>query len=385
VRRLALVTLLAALAAAAPPASAVRGLGSPATGGPGHEDASAGVARARWDTRLLALVPRPGFPALAYVHPNGRIYEGTYDNPAGDTVPSRVFEYTGEGTLLRSWTVAGQTLSAPHGVQVATSDAHGRLVLLDKSPPRALLLDTRTGEQTTYATFADGSIPNYATWGPDGSLYVTDYGKPVLWRIPPGGGPPQPWLQDSRLDGGEFGTTGIALGADGRTLVVAQQSEAGGSAGNPTSGRIFTVPIDPGPAAGPMRQLWESLPFDGPDGFAIARSGTIYIALTAADQLAAVAPDGTERERFPQVPASGANGSAVSFDAPSSVRFLGTRLIVANQSYFTGDPSHQALLDVETGEEGLAPLIPSDAGGAPPARPARKHHRRHRRHGRHHR
>ena len=94
-------------------------------------------ARARWDTQLLALIPTPGYPALAYVHPNGRIYEGTYDNPSGDHVPSRVLEYTGEGTLLRSWTVSGQDLSQPHGVQVATSDPRGRLVLLDKSPARA--------------------------------------------------------------------------------------------------------------------------------------------------------------------------------------------------------------------------------------------------------
>ena len=50
------------------------------------------------------------------------------------------------------------------------------------------------------------------------------------------------------------------------------------------------------------------------------------------------------------------------FDSPSSARFLGTRLIVAQQSYFMGDPAHQAILDVETGEEGLPELIPPNAG-----------------------
>ena len=120
--------------------------------------APAALARARWDTRLLALVPSPGFPAMAYVAPNGRIYEGTYDNPAGDAIRSRVFEYEGDGTLLRSWTIAGQDLSQPHGVQVATSDAQGRLILLDKSPPRALRLDRRTGAQSPYAGFPAGSI-----------------------------------------------------------------------------------------------------------------------------------------------------------------------------------------------------------------------------------
>ena len=319
---------------------------------------AAGQARARWDTRVLALVPRPGFPAHAYVHPNGRVYVGTYDNPAGDTVPSRVFEYTGAGALLRSWTVRGQDLSGPHGVQAATSNGDGHLVLLDKSPPRALLLNRNTGEQLTYSTFPAGTIPNYAAWGPDGSLYVTDYGNPTLWRVPPRGGPAQAWLTDARLDGDDFGTTGLALQADRRTLLLAQQSEAGGGAGNPSTGRLFTIPIQGDGRPGPPRQLWESGPFEGPDGFGIAESGAIYIALLATNQIAVVGPDGRDRERFPRQPGSGANGSSVPFDAPSSARFLGTRLMVANQSYFTGDPTRQAVLDVEVGERGLPELVP---------------------------
>jgi sugar lactone lactonase YvrE len=226
-----------------------------------------------------------------------------------------------------------------------------------------LRLDRATGEQTTYATFPSGAVPNHAAWGPDGSLYVTDYENAVLWRVPPGGGAPQPWLRDARLDGGPFGTTGIALAADRRTLVVGQQSQAGLGAGNPATGRLWSVPIGDDGRPGPMRQLWESGPLDGPDGFGIARSGTIYIALLVADQIAVVGPDGRERERFPATPLTGENGSAVPFDNPSSARFLGTRLMVANQSYLTADPSHQAILDVETGEPGLPELIPPGAGG----------------------
>ena len=136
-----------------------------------------------------------------------------------------------------------------------------------------------------------------------------------------------------------------------------------------------------------MRQLWESRPFDGPDGFAIARSGNIYVALLPVNQLAVIAPDGTERERFPAAPGPGDNGSPVPFDSPSSARFLGTRLEVANQSYFNGDRTHQAVLDVETGEPGLPEYIPPAPQTAtrkakPKAKPKhrkkkRKHRRRH--------
>ena len=343
--------------------------------------AAAAQPRPRWDTRVLALVPKPGFPAHAYVHPNGRIYAGTYTNPSGDTVPSRVFEYDGDGTLLRSWTVQGQNLDQAHGVQAATSDVRSRIVLLDKSPPRILLLDRGTGAQIPYAAFEGSSIPNYAAWGPDGSLYVTDYERPILWRVPPGGGAPQPWLEDERLDGGgEFGTTGVELAPDQASLLVAQQSEAGGAAGNPTTGRLFRVPIGADGKPGAMTELWESNPVDGPDGFGIARSGNVYLANLASNQIVVIGPSGNEIERFPSAPGGGENGSPVPFDAPSNVSFLGTRAIVAQQAYVSGDPNHQAILDVETGEEGLPELIPANAGIAeavpPTVKPAKLDPRR---------
>jgi sugar lactone lactonase YvrE len=355
--------------------------------------AGAGAAHAqerpRWDARTLAVVPPPGFPARAYVAPNGRIYEGTYDNPAGDTVPSRVLEYLADGTLLRSWTIRGQDLSQAHGVQVATSDARGRLVLLDKAPARVILLDPRTGAQSTYATFADlpvcGSPPcspalrdetpmaDYGVWGPDGSLYVTDYQQAVIWRVPPGGGAAQVWLADRRLDGDMFGTAGIALAADHRTLVISQGSSAGLMAGNPATGRIYTVAIGADGKPGDLRQLWESGPAEAPDGLAIAASGRIYVALVSpiANQLVAIGPDGREIDRSP-----------ATFDAPSSVAFLHDSLIVADQSYVNGDPSHMQILDVAVGEPGIPELIPGAKAKtkAKPKHHKRRHHKRRRAH-----
>jgi hypothetical protein len=339
---------------------------------------AADAQRARFDTRVFARIQAPGFPAMAYAHPNGRVYAGTYVNPAGSSSRSRVFEYDAGGTLLRSWVVPGQDLSKDHGVQVATSNARGRLVLLDRSPARALLLNTAKGTFTQYATFADVApcLPlqrgpncsptigdrdpqaNYGAWGPDGSLYVTDFLQGVVWRVPPGGGAAQVWLSDRRLDGGEFGTTGLVLAADRRTLLIGQGSSAGLGDGNPTTGKIYAVEIKPDGSPGDMRQLWESGPTDLPDGFGVARSGRLYVPLAGtANQIAVVAPDGSEVERFPNSPGGGDNGSPIPFDTPSSARFLGNRLIVANQS-FTGNRDNQALLDVQVGEPGLTELIP---------------------------
>ena len=91
-----------------------------------------------------------------------------------------------------------------------------------------------------------------------------------------------------------------------------------------------------------------------------------------------MAPDGHEIERFPQVPFNGDNGSGVPFDTVSSAMFLGTRLMVANQSYFTGDATHQAILDVEAGEDGLPEYIPP--APAPPRQQVVKHRKRRHRH-----
>ena len=341
-----------------------------------------GAHRAKWDTRVLANVPPPGFPARAYVAPNGRIYEGTYENPAGtSTQPSRVLEYTRQGALLRSWTVRGETLDGSQGVQVATSDSRGRLILLDKNPARALVLNTSTGRFRPYSTFADlptcapgttkpncsptltdmPATPNYAAWGPDGSLYVTDFLQGVIWRVPPGGGKARVWMSDRRFDGVEFGTTGILLEPGTRKLLVAQQSSAGAGEPNPTTGKLYEVKIGGDGKAGSLRKLWESGPADGPDGFALARSGHVYIALAGSNEIAEVGADGKEIDRFPSDP-SGANGSPVPFDTPSSATFAGKSLIVANQSFITGTAANQVILDVYVGERGAPEEIPTGAG-----------------------
>jgi hypothetical protein len=317
------------------------------------------AARPDGDTRVFATVPSPGYPAYVHVHTNGRVYAGSYTD-SGSTAPSKVFEWSAAGKLLRSWVVPGQLLGEDHGVQVANQTRDGKLVLLETSTASILTLDMSTGRFRRVIRFPAGVVPNYATWGPQGALFVTDYGQGVIWKVAHGSRTPTRWFSSPALSSVGFGTTGIRFRPGTSDLLITQQTSTDG-ASLPTNGHLYRLPIRQNGTAGSLQTLWTSRPGDLPDGFGIGRSGHVYVALAGlANQLVELTPSGTEVARFGQ-PLTGDNGSPVPFDTPCSATFLGTRLLVANQSALQGDASHQAILDVEVGETGLAPYLPKTA------------------------
>jgi hypothetical protein len=128
--------------------------------------------------------------------------------------------------------------------------------------------------------------------------------------------------------------------------------------GDPTTGKLYTVPIKADGTPGPLHKLWESGPREGPDGFALAASGNIYLALVGpgANQIVEISPTGQEIARAPD---PGANsGMEVPFDSPSSVQFDGNRMIVTNDAYFSGDQSHMVIFDVWAAEAGEPVFVP---------------------------
>lgn len=328
-------------------------------------------------TAVFVHVQRPGFPAYAFRHRNGRVYAGTYTNSAGDHERSRIFEWSNAGALLRSWTMPHQDLSQEHGVQVANQDRHGRLILLEKSTSSIWTLNVQNGRFRRWATLPDlpicstgaqpcspnaddlPAIPNYAAWGPGGALYVTDYGQAVIWRLPHRTHRPHRWFASSQLDGSQFGTTGIVYRRHRHDLLIGQGSTAV-DASVPADGKLYRLPIRATHRPGTLSTLWTSQPGDLPDGFGLASSGHVYVALAGlANQVVELGARGQEKRRF-GTRGSGDNGSSIPFDTPSSATFQGTRVLVANQS-FTGDATHHAILWVEVGERGQPPYLPRTA------------------------
>ena len=339
-KRLALLLLTLALVSPVAPAQAVE----------------------RFDTTVFAKVPAPGFPAYVFVHRNKRVYAGTYA-PVASGTPSRVFEWSRNGTLLRSWAVPGQKSGSEHGVQVANQTRSGRLVVLDTSTSTVRTLNTENGVWRTVAHLP-GAVPNYATWGPGGALFVTDYGAGRIWKVGRAGRA-KVWFRSPALDGAiGFGTTGIVFRKKERDLLITQQTTADGGGATPTQGFLYRLPVKRGGRPGDIETLWTSQPTDLPDGFGIGRrTGHVYIAMAGlTNQLVEVDPTtGSEVARFPDAPFSGDNGSSIPFDTPCSATFLGTRILVANQSAVQEDASHQAILAVEVGEKGRRTFLPRRA------------------------
>ncbi len=335
---------------------------------------STAADRAPLDVRLFARVPNPGQPEPIAIGPHRRrIFVGTNQQGKGEAdVPSKVFVYSRHGRLLRDIELRRQDLSDDHGIQGLAFDSHRHLYALDRSAtPRVVRIGLRSGRQRDYATFRDvppctepgqrgcsataadsEPAPDYPAFDAGGRLYVTDLQQALIWRVPARGGEARVWLTDPRLEN-LFGPNGIQLLSLHRILFACSATSP--STGDPTSGALFTARIRPDGSAGPLHLFWRSRPLDGPDGFAVARSGRVYVALAVANQILVLSPTGEELARVPATPAGNAM-MEVPFDGPASAAFLGRRLLITNQTSpvaGSGNPDHWAVLDLFAGERGL--------------------------------
>jgi hypothetical protein len=365
----------AAIAALAAGLVAVAGAPSYAGSGPDQD-------REFLDVRVFTGIGEPGQPEPVVIGPPGRrVYIGSNQLGHGDTEsPSVVWAYSRKGELLRTYELEGQAIEDEHGIQGLAFDGSGKLYLLDRSAePRVVKLNPRNGRQTGFGTFADvppcetspagfptwtpGSqcsatkldapaAPDYAAFGADGRLYVSDIEQALIWRLPRRGGEAKVWFSDPLFEN-IFGPNGLQFIRSGRTLLMALTARSP-LGGDPTTGGIYEIGVAaPRRSAKPtkLERLWESRPLDAPDGFAVARSGAIYVALAGASQLLVLSKSGREITRVPAAPMGTSDG--VRWDGPGSVAFLGRRVLVTNHSAVAGNPESWAVFDVWADERGV--------------------------------
>jgi sugar lactone lactonase YvrE len=335
--------------------------------------------RPKGDVKLFAPVPAPGAPEPVVIAPDGTVYTATLNAQSGDTsAPSKVFAFTPDGRLKRTYEISGQALSAQHGLSGMAMDADGYLYIGSLAPPEVFRLDPRTGVQTVYATYRDVPTcsatvtsdcskaimdmkpwPDYIVLAPDGSLYETDSLQALIWKVPPGGGRGQVWFTDDRLQSligpPAFGPSAMKLGPDHKTLYFTTVEGPTGD-GDPSAGRIWKLPIQPDGKPGQLQEFYTAQSADGPGGIGFAKSGDLYVSLSGSNAIAQVGPDGKEKARFPDPVTN--ESYEPPLDSPLDVAFRGNSLLVANSSYLSNSASSFALLDVNVGEPGYDPLRP---------------------------
>lgn len=333
------------------------------------------------DSRVVARMPAaPGYPEGIVVQ-GSTVYIATAARFGTSVVPPKgppevqAFD-TKTGEVRARFAIADQDPNRDHGTSGLAFDAAGRLYVLDTQwgivrfdPATApASIDPAADPSVVYGTsfpdlrpcaaFTAGpcsptagdapSLPNDLAFDAEGNAYVTDSLQATIWRVPAGGGAPEIWFQDPRLDGG-FGPNGIRLDAARNYLYFVVSADRTGT------GHIYRLPL-----ATPARDRLESFhAYRGgevPDNIAWGRSGKLYVALAGTNEIQIVLPDGREQTRF-SGPARSADGD-VPYDMPSGVTLddSTSSLFVNNHSEVLGLPERFVIFDIYV-DDRAEPLI----------------------------
>lgn len=321
-------------------------------------------------TRDIAVVPLPGQPEGMAVDPvDGSLWSGSNrPNSSAD-----VWHWDSDGRLLATYSLMDHE-PAEHGVNGITLDGDGRVYALDYSGARAVRIDPASGTQSVYATFANlptcaaaagvpcepspidrPAWPNWATFAPDGTMYVSDLNQATIWKVPAGGGAAEIWYQNADF-ASIYSVNGMQFDAAGRLNFVVTTSlmprvESFGR------GVVHRLGVTADGRPGVLETV--AVVAQG-DGLAIGTSGRIYLPISnpLINSIQVVDPNnGAMVAELPTLFDRVAR--SIPYSTPASVAFRGTSLIVSNHGLLAIDPRQWAIFELGVGETGLALHYPT--------------------------
>lgn len=281
------------------------------------------AVRALGDSRLFTDIPStPGFPEDVEIFGNRVFVSGPAQS--GLFVQPSVLEFDlDSGELVREYDITGQDPNLPQAIAGMVFDNMGRLYVTDiqQGVVRFDVTDPNPQLEVYSSVLPDLPICSSVTEGPcsptteelpalvndtifdaKGNLYLSDSFQGTIWRVPPGGGLPQIWFQDSRLDG--FGANALRVDPTGQTLYVATTANLMGE------GFVRTLPLIDTPGSEDLTDFFEYAPGESPAGLEFGDSGNLYVVLGRANQVSVLSPEGTELNRF--------SGPAIKPDDPNN-------------------------------------------------------------------
>lgn len=326
------------------------------------------------DARILGPFPSdPGFPEGIAVD-GDRVYAaGAATFGTTGAGPSAVVVYDrATGATIARHDVVGENLLAEHANSSVALDRDGRLHVLNTQLGTYRL--TPDGVQEPYASpFPDlrpcvpivvpppcsptpgdqPPIPNDIAFAPDGSAYVSDSMQATIWRIPPGGGAPQIWVQDSRFASPYIGVNGLRLNPAGTRVFVTVSVDL---QGRPS---IYSLPLVAEPAAAQLTLFHRFATGDLPDGIAFGRKDDLYVAMASplGAGVTILRPDGSIKAEL-----RNPSGSLTDpYDGPANIAFdRAGRILLTNHAPVTGLVLREfSIVDVDVEDKG-APLFRPD-------------------------
>jgi len=146
-------------------------------------------------------------------------------------------------------------------------------------------VDASSGSVNVVTALDPDGFPNDMAFDDAGTTYLTDSFLGVVWKLTPGG-VASIWASDPLLLGNPnaavlglpFGANGIVFDRAKRNLFIA----------NTDLGAILEIRVRPNGTPGDVEVFAAGPELVGADGLAMDRSGTLYVAVNAQDQLATV-------------------------------------------------------------------------------------------------
>lgn len=349
---------------------------------------AASTARPFGDAKILAKVPKPGFPEGIAVKGNTVYVAGpaTFGTTVLNEDGSKVWAFDiATGSLVAEYEASDRpTAPSEHANSSIAFDGDGRLYVLNTTlgiyridlgggtaeeysmpfpdlPPCVPDSDIPTITSECSPTRSDAPpIPNDIAFDAGGNAYVTDSTQATIWLVPrnpntiQGTRLPTIWFQHPWLASDYIGVNGIRLNPERTLFFITVSTDLDGRSW------VYTLPAtDSSPKRDDMRVFHQYADGTLPDGIAFGHSGLLYVAI-ANPSLSGVSilkqlvggdvPKGEEWRRL----SNPAGSASYPYDSPANIAFNGKgSILVTNHAFATGavNPDQFSVLDVFVGDK----------------------------------